>query len=178
MNDNIKNNFLNDLPQWSIKILTFQEEDELQLFLDVFENFFKKIEGEKPSAKALLEACPALKTLEDKIVLGIYKKESLVGLVDLIRNYPQNQVWTLGYFLIHPQARSQGMGSKFLEDLIHALRKNKVFTLRCGVQRENPRALHFWEKNGFLKIGEVQEKLGALTHQTFILEKQLKNTPK
>ena len=44
-------------------------------------------EGVKPSAESILTVCPPSKNItKDKFCLGVYKAESLVGFIDLIKD--------------------------------------------------------------------------------------------
>jgi ribosomal protein S18 acetylase RimI-like enzyme len=159
---------------WDTRILTLDNKEEAQKFIGLFEDFFQLCEGESGSAQGLLQACPSSKNPEkDKVVLGIYKQDQIIGLIDLIQDYPIINTWTIGYFLIHPDFRSQNIGTKFMEDLEKCLQKDKIHKLRCVVQNQNPRALSFWLNKGFKCVKEIQETLGALYNATYILEKKI-----
>lgn len=92
----------------------------------------------------------------------------LIGLLDIIRDYPQTGIWTIGYVLIHPKHQGKKLGSTFIHDLGIIL---KPFKMRCVVQKQNVRALRFWLENGFLMTSETLEKLGKLESMTYVLEK-------
>jgi ribosomal protein S18 acetylase RimI-like enzyme len=158
----------------SIKRLNETHSLELQDFLDKFEDFFMLCEGEKGVSSALLQACPSSKdrTL-DKFVLGFYEEGNMIALMDLIRNYPQDKSWTIGYFLLHPALQGTGKGSALLQRILPFIQEFQGQKLRCAVQEQNPRALHFWQKVGFVITDKVEEKLGQSVNQTYILEKHL-----
>ena len=160
--------------KWPLKILTIHETEEVQHFLDLFCDFFQLCEGSAGSATELLEACPSVKNIrEDKMVLGIYRDQILIGIIDLIQDYPDNGIWTIGYLLIHPKYQGKGIGSEFICDLKISLKNANAFKLRCVVQSQNQKSLQFWQRNSFVIEKEIQETLGKLTNQTFILEKNL-----
>lgn len=162
---------------WQVKALSQNATNELQGFLNNFEDFFLLCEGEAGNASSLLAACPPQKNVEkDKAVIGIYKENSLIGLLDLIQNYPDNGTWLIGYLLIHPDYRGQSLGSSFIKDLSQALLQQGALILRCAVQEQNPKALSFWQKNGFIITEKINKTLGKSTSVTFILEKALNNT--
>ncbi|MFT4060593.1 MAG: GNAT family N-acetyltransferase [Legionella sp.] len=94
---------------------------------------------------------------EDKFVLGIYDHNILIGILDIIRDYPKKDIWTIGYLLIHPNYRNQSIGSRLIKDLQHSLQKT---TLRCIVQEQNVKALNFWKENEFTIVNQIEEKLG------------------
>ena len=147
---------------------------ELQEFLNRFQDFFQLCEGTKPSALELLTVCPASKNpAKDKFVMGFYDHGNLIGILDIIRDYPENFTWTIGYLMVHPILQSQGTGSSIINDLQQSLAHGDIRKLRCAVQSQNPRALGFWQKNGFTVIGEIQETISDTSNPTFILEKTI-----
>lgn len=155
------------LKKWNIQVLTNDHIVEIQPFIKLFDDFFELCEGEKGSAAGILSACPPSKNIsEDKLVLGIYDP-SLIGIVDIICDYPEKDIWTIGYFLIHPNYRNQGLGSTFIRDMRYSLPNVR---LRCIVQEQNEKALNFWKSNGFNIINQREEKLGQLINITYILE--------
>lgn len=158
----------------SIKRLNETHSLELQDFLDKFEDFFLLCEGEKGISTSLLQACPPSKDRNlDKFVLGFYERGNMIALIDLIQNYPQDNIWTIGYFLVHPTRQAMGNGASFLQKLLPFIQEFQGQKLRCAVQEQNPRALHFWQKVGFAITDKIEEKLGQSVNQTYILEKHL-----
>ena len=168
--------FMQELTTNCLNVRLLSESDvlELQAFLDLFDGFFMLCEGEKGSAEGILKSCPPSKDpLQDKFVLGIYENEQLMGLIDLIQNYPAENTWTIGYLLIHPKYRSQGKGRSVVENVASALRQVQGTKMRCGVQEQNPQALNFWTKCGFKVVKTIQENLGSLKNNTDVLERKL-----
>lgn len=154
---------------WDLRLLTSDSANEIGSFIGLFNDFFQLCEGENGSWKGILNACPSSKNIHrDKFILGIYDKHKLIGLLDIIRDYPEAGTWTIGYLLIDPKYRNQGLGSKFIKDLETSLNPCK---LRCVVQKQNDRALDFWKSNGFLITSQTKDTLGKLENVTYILEK-------
>lgn len=157
-----------------MKQLNVSHLSELQEFISLFEDFFLLCEGEKGSAKGILKASPPSKDpLQDKFILGIYKTEKLIGVIDLIQNYPHENVWAIGYLLIHPTCRSQGKGQSIIKTLTAIIDAQHGEKLGYIVQSQNPRALNLWKKCEFYHIDTIQETLGSFQNTTFILEKKL-----
>ncbi|WP_165475018.1 GNAT family N-acetyltransferase [Legionella yabuuchiae] len=160
--------FLLKLKKWDIRLLSADNQDEIQKFIRLFDDFFELCEGEKGSAEVIFSACPPSKNIrEDKFVLGVYDQNILIGILDIIRDYPEKEIWTIGYLLIHPNYRNQRIGSCLIRDLRHSLQK---ITLRCIVQEQNMKALNFWKSNGFTIVNQRKEKLGQITNTINILE--------
>lgn len=154
---------------WNLRLLTIDYADEIESFIELFNDFFQLCEGENGSWTGILNACPPSKDIHrDKFVLGLYDEHTLIGLLDIIRDYPQTGVWAIGYLLIHPKHQSKGLGSKFIKDLETTLRPCKI---RCVVQKQNVRALYFWKNNGFLITSQTKDTLGRLESITYVLEK-------
>ena len=154
---------------WPLRLLAAADANEINTFIELFNDFFQLCEGQRSSWEGILTACPPCKDIHrDKFVIGLYDDQMLIGLLDIISDYPQIGIWTIGYLLIHPNHQSNGIGSKFIRDLEIAL---KPFKMRCVVQRQNPRALSFWQNNGFLITAQTQERLGRLENVTYVLEK-------
>lgn len=153
---------------WDLKLLNSDHANEIESFLGLFNDFFQLCEGKNGSGSEILNACPPSKDVhKDKFVVGLYDGHSLIGLIDIIGDYPEKGIWTIGYLLIHPKYRNKGLGSKFIKDLYKTLTPSK---LRCIVQKQNVRALAFWKSNGFIVTAQKEEKLGRLVNVTYILE--------
>jgi hypothetical protein len=50
---------------------------------------------------------PPNKNFEDKFLLGAYKSGELVGIVDIIKDFPTIGEWMLGLMLIEPEERGK-----------------------------------------------------------------------
>ncbi len=154
---------------WDVRILTFAQIDELQTFLNLFDDFFQLCEGHSCSAPKILAVCPPSKNcIDDKYVLGVYDVNRLIGLIDLIQDYPETNVWTIGYLLIHPDQRNKGIGSRLLHDLYDAITPSKF---RCVVQKQNEKGLNFWLANGYQIVNQTEDLLGHELQVQYILEK-------
>ena len=154
---------------WDVRILSFDQIDELQTFLNLFNDFFQLCEGTPCSAPNILTVCPPSKNwIDDKYVLGIYDKNGLISLIDLIRDYPEIDVWTIGYLLIHPDQRNKGIGTRLIHDLYDAITPSKF---RCIVQKQNEKGLSFWLANGYQIVSQTEDVLGNELKIQYILEK-------
>jgi GNAT superfamily N-acetyltransferase len=159
------------LPDMSIKKIDHSTCEELQTFLDHFKDFFMLCEGVSPSATNVLQACPISKDIsQDKLCLGIYKDTVFIAFIDIIKNYPTQNVLTIGYFLIHPSYRLLGLGSKIIHFLTQWTFDQGFTKLRLSVQSQNLKALAFWQKNDFNIVKKIKEELGKKTNETYILE--------
>ena len=146
-------NVLMSLKQYG-EVHLFQEGDvpDIQVFLALFEDFFMTCENTLPDAQELLKTHPPEKDPRlDKGVFGFYEKGHLFGFVDLVKDYPQDGTWTIGYLLVHPHYRRKNKGTSLVKALEN-LTSDGARILRCIVQKENPGAHSFWHKNGFIPV--------------------------
>ncbi|MDQ7094622.1 GNAT family N-acetyltransferase [Desulfosporosinus sp. PR] len=135
--------------------------DELKAVAELNEkcsDYYLLHEGEQPSEKNTLEifnALPPGKNYEDKFVLGIFNDtDELIGIIDLVKNFPGEGEWMLGLFCIAPQQRDKGLGKLVHQTLVQWAVKLGAKSFRLGVLEENPKGMKFWSGLGYRKIKE------------------------
>lgn len=62
---------------------------------------------------------------------------------------------------VSPSHQGLGVGTKILQKLIEISETNSVWTLQCGIMRENNASINLHKKCGFREIG-FREKIGKL----------------
>jgi len=62
-------------------------------------------------------------------------------------------VATLGSFAMHPAFRGRGYGARAIEEIASAARSRGARRLELLVETDNPRAIRFYEKQGFVREG-------------------------
>lgn len=107
-----------------------------------------------------LLALPPKKTEEDKYFIGFYNDEKLIAILDLIQDYPKEEIAYIGLFMTHKSLQGTGLGTEILRSIESFLVHENYKTIQLGVVHENLEAKYFWEKNGFTQSGEsiIQEK--------------------
>lgn len=113
----------------------------------------------KPSLISLkqdLVDLPPGKSIEDKYFLGYWQQEELVAIVDIISGYPEAGTAYIGLFMVDAAYQGRGLGSQLVDDLLACLAKD-FKAVRLGFIKGNPQAQHFWLKNGFQVVKEVEE---------------------
>ena len=125
------------------------------------------------------DSLPPGKSPADKFSLGCFlenENENLVGIVDLVRDFPAPKTWMLGLLLLIPSARGQGLGQRTLQQIEAFAKQAGAEKLRLAVLADNPAALHFWQQNGFQspnnQANQAQQTFGQKTHQLIIMEKK------
>lgn len=150
--------------------------EELQDLLERCEDFEVLVTGHPPdphAAKDLLTEVPPDHPLRDKFVVGVWTEQGLTAAIDLLRDFPQPHVWYLGLLLVAPDARGSGLGERILEALKTWVRGHGGRAIRLVVQDQNPAALRFWLRHGFVQIGTAAQELMDRTSQVARLELRL-----
>lgn len=125
------------------------------------DDYFYLVEGRKAneaSAKEFFEDLPPNKTLKDKHTLGIFQDTNLVGVIDLVEDYPNKYEWIIGLLLIDPVMRGKGLGQKIHKILMDIAKEGKAEKLRICVVEQNKHALEFWKKIGYQEIKRTEPR--------------------
>jgi RimJ/RimL family protein N-acetyltransferase len=79
---------------------------------------------------------------------------SIVGTFELRQQeHRSSHVATLGSFAMHPAFRGRGFGGKAIEEIVQIARARGLRRLELLVETDNPRAIGFYERHGFVKEG-------------------------
>jgi ribosomal protein S18 acetylase RimI-like enzyme len=112
--------------------------------------------------------------LEDKVVFSLEKYNTMVAIVDMLKDHPKKDVWWIGLMLIHPQFRNNGLGSQILDTIIYLLKKRSIPEIQIGVLEENSAAMHFWERQGFRVIESLPGRIFSdKTHTVFVMKLEI-----
>jgi GNAT superfamily N-acetyltransferase len=142
----------------SLRLLDQADTPALQNLLERCADFSLLVEGEPPTAHAaqdMLADLPPGKSLEDKFLLGIFRENILLGVLDAVRGYPQEGVWWISLLLLDPAQRGRGAGEKALNTVAALAGEQGARALMLGVVEENVRGLQFWQRMGF-KLVEIR----------------------
>ncbi|WP_202708876.1 GNAT family N-acetyltransferase [Sporosalibacterium faouarense] len=151
--------------------ITIEDKDKVMNLFRECKDFFVLTEGVIPyDSDSFFYDLPPGKNLEEKYLYGVFDKNSLVAVIDMVSNYPEKGEWIIGLFLIHTKIRGIGLGRE-----IHNLIKNFIISkgaekLRIGVLEQNTNALKFWNKIGYkqTKITEPR-KFGTKESKAVIM---------
>jgi ribosomal protein S18 acetylase RimI-like enzyme len=126
---------------------------ELQAFYERCRDYFELVTGQPPSpteAKELLAAAPRGKSRDDKFAIGLFDAPGhLVGILDVIRDFPKPREWYLGLLMFEPTLRGQKLGERVYRRLEEWVRAEGGTSVHLIVEEVNPRALSFWQRMGF-----------------------------
>ncbi|MBU3202306.1 GNAT family N-acetyltransferase (plasmid) [Clostridium estertheticum] len=143
-------------------------------------DYYRLHDGLLPSKEEVINGLftdlPPNKDYEDKFVLGIYKfNNELVGIIDIVRDFPIIGQWMLGLVLIEPNERGTGLGRIIHEALVEWAINLGATSFRIGVIEENHMGINFWSTLGYTKIKEVNVQFTEKTHTVDVMTLQFCN---
>jgi GNAT superfamily N-acetyltransferase len=134
----------------SLRELTLADRPAVEALIDRCEDFFVLTTGGPGNFDELWTALPPGRSLEDKRVYGI--GEPLAGVADVVRDWPAAGTWIIGLLLLDPAARGHGLGPAVVAELDAMAAAQGARRLRVAVVEQNPRALAFWQREGFTPV--------------------------
>lgn len=158
-------------------ILPSEARPDLLRLYDNSSEYFKLVSGQIANASDvdnLFESLPTGKSIEDKFVIGIANNDrSMIGVIDLIRDYPRKHCWCLGLMLLDPAVRNRGLGSLIYYRLEEKIKCVGGEEMRLVVHEKNILAQHFWQSQGFSITGTGSENYSGTEVKVHILEKKI-----
>lgn len=155
--------------------------DELQAFYQGCADYFELVTGQPPGpneAEELLTSLPRGKTLEDKFVIGLFDAPGhLIGVLDVIRDYPRPAEWFLGLLMFGPTWRGRRLGERVYRRLEEWVRACGGTTVHLIVQEQNPGALRFWQRMGFEVKGMGKQHLKGRENVFLRMTRELAAAP-
>ena len=80
------------------------------------------------------------------------------GFSDMIDGYPEPDIGYIGFFMMNAALQGKQLGSTIIQDVCAYLKQIGKTAIRLGIAKDNPQANHFWKKNGFTVIKEVERE--------------------
>ncbi|MEX0811208.1 MAG: GNAT family N-acetyltransferase [Chitinophagales bacterium] len=144
----------------NIQIKPLYDVEELLYVLQNAEDYVIKADGVMPDlnmAEAILKEKPPGTQEFQKIVLGIYYKDQIIGFFDLILDYPNQSTMHIGLLLIVKTYRAKGFGTLLINELKDIASFLGYKKLRAAIIEENKSVEKFWLKSGFTAAGIIKE---------------------
>jgi len=166
------------LPTYSVRSLSLEDSGAIQELYDKCLDYMLLVDGHPagPDAGEIeFQDAPPGKSIDDKFMFGIINQQNdLVGLLDTLRDYPDEVTWWIGLLLLVPEVRSQGIGQKVVQGFTEYVRARRGQAIMLGVVEENERAYKFWDRLGFEWIRTTEPRpFGVKTHRVNILRRKL-----
>lgn len=160
------------------KKLKQEDENTLQGLCERCSDYYTVVEGRNPSKEAaheILTELPPNKEYKDKFVVGVCNQNAeLVGVIDMVRDYPEKGEWMIGLLMIDPAERNNGLGRRIHQHLVEWASKSNGDKLRIGVVEGNHRAYFFWQKLGYEETKRVDMKVGDKENVVIVMNYKLK----
>jgi ribosomal protein S18 acetylase RimI-like enzyme len=154
----------------------------LQRVMESDEAFALRVTGHPPGpadAQSTLLFVPEGKSPEDKVVFGVWVDGELVGVLDLLLRYPDQETVYLGLLLIDRRRQGQGIGAAAMRALEQQVPTRWPWArrLRLSVVRTNDQVLGFWRRMGFVETGEVRPyRYDKLRSEAILMDKPVTDT--
>lgn len=97
-----------------------------------------------------------------KHYVGFFDGAVMVAVMDLIEGYPDADGCFIGFFMMNRQLQGRQIGSGIIGELCRNLKAASISVVMLGIDKNNPQAAHFWKKNGFCVVGEVEQDGGTI----------------
>jgi len=109
--------------------------------------------GATPALQDLLFGLPPGRKQQDKVALGLFGAAgNLIGVCDLLRDYPDRGELWIGLLLLRPEQRGTGLGGQFLRSLAAWAAVEGFDQIGLGVVSQNEAGYLFWQRCGFREV--------------------------
>jgi GNAT superfamily N-acetyltransferase len=173
--------FALNLPGYSVKLLKLEDATVLQSLYEQCTEFAFLTDGQPPSPTAAhneFDAVPDGKTTKDKYIFGLFNPQNdLIGMIESLRHYPDNQTWWLGLMMLSPKQRGQGLGSEFYQGFENWVSAQGIKQVSLSVVEANELGLQFWKSLGFEVICKTEPRqFGNKTHAVYVMSRPVAAT--
>lgn len=117
-----------------------------------------------------MQALPPAKGYDDKFYIGFFKNEKLVAVMDIICDYPGDNVLFIGLFMMDQAFQGQGIGTRIIDECCSYWKSLRYRKVQLGVDKGNPQSNAFWRKNHF-SVTNRRDSTG--THDIVLMERTL-----
>lgn len=164
---------------YKIKSLTVENIKLVESLCKKCSDYYILHDGILPSTeepKEIFTAIPPNKSCDDKFVLGIFNySNELIGIIDIVKDFPVIGECMLGLMLINPEERGKGLGKIVHKALVQWTINLGLKSLRIGVIEDNHKGIKFWSDLGYKKIKEVTMDFSKKTHIVNVMTLQVNN---
>ena len=164
--------------RYSTRLLQPPDLPQLQELFERGTDYFEVATGAPPAkdeASRAYVAGPPTKSLDDKRVIGIFADESLTGVVDLLIDFPEPAVWTMGMLLLDPAHRGAGLGRAALQAVETWAVAQGAGRLRTAVVAHHGDGISFVQAAGFAEEATLADyDAGARRASVYFYSKSLR----
>ena len=150
--------------RYSVRLMSDSDANDMFEFCRQNTQYYQYC-GRQPSLELVLSdlhITPPGIDPSDKYYIGFYQKDTLIALMDLIDGYPEPGTAYIGFFMVNKAYQGQQLGTSIIRDTAAYLKAAGKTAVRLGINKGNPQSTHFWKKNGFFVIREVDRDGGTI----------------
>lgn len=140
-------------------------------------DYFMLQDGEEPTladAHALFTDVPSGKEPRDQIVLGWRRGEGLDAVAAILRDYPDDGIWYLGFMLVDSGLRGRGLGRSIYAIIEKRAADRGATEIRLAVIEANGAGERFWRSLGFGEVRRVgPDRFKARLHRRIELARRI-----
>lgn len=115
--------------------------------------------------------CPPGLALEHKWTLGAWCGDEMIGVVDLLRGYPDPDIAYLGLLQIGEPWQGAGQGRALYTEACNLARSWGCQRMRLAVVACNQPGLNFWQARGFIEC--YRKTLEGYRAEVIVMERSL-----
>jgi len=148
----------------------------IQELIERCADYVQLVSGQLPQpndGEELLTDRPPNKSLDDKIVLGLFDEhDRLIGVLDAVRDYPVAAEWYIGLLMIEPDHRRRGLGADVYRAFERWAANLGARAIRLSVFQQNEQAQRFWQRMGFEEVERRSQHFGELDNIVIIMRRE------
>lgn len=147
-------------------LVDINSESRLKKALEIYisnTEYFSLFSDHAVSIQTLKEdmnSCPPNTHKDAKQFKLISANSLIIGLIDYIVSYPDDDSVYIGLVLIDKQYQGQGMGTKVISKFEDFIKKLGFIYIQLGVVDENTQAMKFWTSLHYKKLEEKRVQVG------------------
>jgi ribosomal protein S18 acetylase RimI-like enzyme len=153
---------LTNLEGYAVRKLKLEDIEALQKLFEKCSDYAWIVEGEGVSPNAaqdVFTSLPPGRSLNDKYLYGVIDRQGeMVGMLEGMRNYPDDKTWWVGLLLLAPKVRGCAIGRKLISGFFAHVHAEGGENIMLGVVEENNRAYHFWQQMGFELVRKTEPR--------------------
>ncbi len=150
--------------RYTVRQLEMQDVQMILCFCEQNTQYYEYC-GKEPSVELIeqdLTVAPPGIPMAQKHYIGFFEQDRLLAVMDLVDGYPDPEYAFIGFFMMDSKRQGRGIGTMIISEALAYLRQNGFQKCRLGIDRDNPQSNHFWKKNGFQVIQEVEREDGTI----------------
>jgi ribosomal protein S18 acetylase RimI-like enzyme len=153
--DNMVDELKKALSKYTIEAITKQNFREVFEVYDTNQEFFLLTQGKKATIESSITdivAMPPNFDVKQKIYISIWIDDKAVGVLDLLKGFPEQSCIWIGLLLIRGELQCRKIGSSVVNAVLSAAKIEGYTSVQIGVIENNIKGIAFWEKHGFKHI--------------------------